>query len=169
MLHRLVVQVLSWMALLARSSASKDAEILALRHEVAVLRRTNPKLRLSWPDLALPAAQARVLPKVLRAHRLFTSGTLLRWHQRLVATRWRQPRRPGQPLIPDELVALVVRLAKENRTWGVARELRRLGHRVAAPPSPVAPFATSTGYSHARHRRRWRSRHLCQRPWTGSE
>jgi len=59
----------------------------------------------------------------------------LRWHRRLVAAKWRQPRPPGRPPVPDELVALVVRLARENTRWGVVRiqgELRRLGHRVAA-------------------------------------
>ena len=64
-----------------------------------------------------------------------TPGTLLRWHRRLVAAKWRQPRQPGRPPVPDELVALVVRLARENTRWGVVRiqgELRRLGHRVAA-------------------------------------
>jgi putative transposase len=62
-------------------------------------------------------------------------GTLLRWHRRMAAARWRQPRPGGRPRIPDELVALIVRLARENRRWGVVRiqgELRRLGRRVAA-------------------------------------
>jgi putative transposase len=135
LIYRLFVQVLSWLALFARSSASKDAEILALRHEVAVLRRNNPRPRLSWPDRAVLAALARMLPKALRAHRIVTPGTLWRWHRRLIAARWRQPKPPGRPPIGGELVALIVRLARENRTWGVVRiqgELRRLGHRVAA-------------------------------------
>ncbi|MGR6997438.1 integrase core domain-containing protein [Yinghuangia aomiensis] len=135
MLYRLIVNVFSWMVLLARSTASKDVEILALRQEVAVLRRANPKPRLSWPDRALLSALARVLPKAVRAHRIVTPGTLLRWHRRLLAARWRQPCPPGRPPIPEEVVALIVRFAMENRTWGVVRiqgELRRLGHRVAA-------------------------------------
>jgi putative transposase len=135
LVYRLFVQVLSWLALFARSSASKEAEILALRHEVAVLRRNNPRPRLSWPDRAVLAALARMLPKALRAHRIVTPGTLLRWHRRLIAGRWRQPKPPGRPPIGEALVALIVRLARENRTWGVVRiqgELRRLGHRVAA-------------------------------------
>jgi putative transposase len=135
LVYRLLVTVLSWLALLARSQASKDAEILALRHEVAVLRRTNPKPKTTWTDRALLAAVARILPKLLRTHRIVTPGTLLCWHRRLVAAKWRQPKSPGRPPIPDELIALILRLARENRRWGVMRiqgELRRLGHRVAA-------------------------------------
>jgi len=133
--YRLLVTVISWLALLARSSSSKNAEILTLRHEVAVLCRANPKPRLSWSDRAVLAALARILPKALRAHRIVTPGTLLRWHRRLVAAKWRQPRAPGRPPIPGELAALILRLARENPRWGVVRiqgELRRLGHRVAA-------------------------------------
>ena len=133
--YRLLVIVVSWLALLARSSSSKDAEILVLRHEVAVLRRANPRSRLSWSDRAVLAALARVLPRALRSCRIVTPGTLLRWHRRLAAARWRQPRPPGRPPLPDELVALILRLARENRRWGVVRiqgELRRLGYRVAA-------------------------------------
>jgi putative transposase len=131
--YRLLVTVLSWLALLARSSSAKDAEILVLRYEVAVLRRINPRPRMSWTDRAILAALARIMPKGLRAWRIVTPGTLLRWHRRLVAVKWRQPRPPGRPPIPEELVALIVRLARENTRWGVGRiqgELHRLGHRV---------------------------------------
>ena len=136
LIYRLFAQVLSWLALFARSSASKDAEILALRHEVAVLRRNNPGPPLSWPDRAVLAALAPMFPKALRAHRIVTPGTLLRWHRRLITARWRQPKPPGRPPTGEELAALIVCLARENRTWGAVRiqgELRRLGHRVAAP------------------------------------
>jgi len=133
--YRLLVTVLSWLALVARSSSSKDVEILALRHEVAVLRRANPRPRMSWTDRAVLAALTRIMPKGLRTRRIVTPGMLLRWHRRLVAAKWRQPRPPGRPPVPDELVALILRLARENTRWGVVRiqgELRRLGHRVAA-------------------------------------
>jgi putative transposase len=133
--YRLLVTALSWLALLARSSSAKNTEILALRHEVAVLRRANSRPRMSWTDRAILAALARIMPKALRARRIVTPGTLLRWHQRLVAAKWRQPRAPGRPPVPDDLTALILRLARENTRWGVVRiqgELRRLGHRVAA-------------------------------------
>jgi hypothetical protein len=81
------------------------------------------------------AALSRILPSTLRKHRIVTPATLLRWHRRLIARRWRQPRPPCRPPISDELATLIVRLAIENRTWGVVRiqgELRRLGHRIAA-------------------------------------
>ena len=95
--YRLLMTVLSWLALLARSSSAKDVEILALRHEVAVLRRTNPGPRMSWADRAVLAALTRIMPKGLRVRRIVTPGTLLRWHRRLAAAKWRQPRPPGGP------------------------------------------------------------------------
>ena len=86
-LYRIFVNIVSWLALPARSQTSKNAEILVLRQEVAVLRRANPKPRLAWTDRAMLAALSKLLPKTLHDQRLVTPGTLLRWHRRLVANK----------------------------------------------------------------------------------
>ena len=91
-------RVLSWLALLARSDAAKDAEILTLRHEIAVLRRTNPRPTMSWLDRAVLSALSRLLPVPLRRMRLVSPRTLLHWHAQLVARRWTYRHwRPGRP------------------------------------------------------------------------
>jgi putative transposase len=82
LLYLIFSQLLSWLTLLPRASSFKDIELLVLRHEVAVLRRTNPKPGLNWADRALFAALIRRLPAVLRGHRLVTPATVLRWHRR---------------------------------------------------------------------------------------
>jgi putative transposase len=69
-------RLLGWLLLLGRASSSKNIELLVLRHEVAILRRTNPRPRLDWADRALFAALIRRLPAVLRGHRLITPATV---------------------------------------------------------------------------------------------
>ena len=83
LLYLILSRLLTWLTLLPRASSHKDIELLVLRHEVAVLRRTNPKPRLDWADRALLAALIRRLPVVLGGHRLITPATVLRWHRRL--------------------------------------------------------------------------------------
>ena len=79
LLYLIFSLLLSRPTLLGRASSAKDIELLVLRHEVAVLRRTNPRPRLDWADRALFAALIQRLPAPLRGHRLVTPATVLRW------------------------------------------------------------------------------------------
>ena len=88
LLYLLFQQVLGLVLLMGRRSSTKDVELIVLRHEVAVLRRTNPRPRMDWADRAVFAALVQRLPRALRAHRLVTPNTKLRWHRRLVRRRW---------------------------------------------------------------------------------
>jgi putative transposase len=136
LLYLIFARLCSWLVLLGRSSASKDAELLVLRHEIAVLRRASSRPRLDWADRAVLAALVRLLPARLRAHRLVTPGTVLRWHRRLVTRKWICPNRTGRSPVSAEIAALIEQLATENNGWGYKRiqgELLKLGHRVARP------------------------------------
>ena len=121
LLYLIFMRVCGWLVLLGRSSASKNAELLVLRHEVAVLRRTEPRPRLDWADRAILTALVRHLPRRLRAHRLVTPGTALRWHRRLVRKKWSYPNRTGRPPVIAEITMLIERLATENASWGYQR------------------------------------------------
>jgi hypothetical protein len=116
-----VLRVFGWLALLARSERAKDAEILILRQQVAVLQRQVKAPRLSWADRAVLAALARLLPaRQLRQLRLIISPrTLLRWHADLVRREWTFPRRaPRRPRTAQAVRALVLEMARDNPGWG---------------------------------------------------
>ena len=135
LLYLIFVRLCGWLVLLSRSSASKDAELLVLRHEAAILRRANPRPRLDGADRAVLAALIRLLSPRLRARRLVTRGTVLRWHRRLVTRKWTYPGRAGRPPVSAEIAALIERLATEDHGWGYKRiqgELLKLGRRVSA-------------------------------------
>jgi hypothetical protein len=145
--YLIFLQVVNLLLLVGHSSASKDVELLVLRHEVAVLRRANPKPCLDWADRAVFAALARRLPQMLRGHRLVTPGTILRWHRRLIAKKWTYPYRIGRPPVEDAVVVLIKRMAKENPRWGYQRiqgELLKLGHCVEPRRSAVS--SSSCGF-----------------------
>jgi putative transposase len=129
-------KLMSWIVLRSRSDATKEIEILVLRHQLAVLRRRTPRPRIGWPDRAVLAALTRLLPTRRRCGLLVTPSTILRWHRRLIARRWTtQPARSGRPAIPAGLRALAVRLATENSSWGYRRihgELAGLGYQIGA-------------------------------------
>src|SRR5690242_20417421 len=126
-----MIEVFDWLVLPGRSQASKDAEIMVARHEIAVLRR---QVCRPEPDWAGRAALARLRPGVLRAHRLVTPGPLLSWHRRLITRRWTYPNRPGRPQARQDIRGLVLRLARANPAWGYRRvhaELCRPGHQIS--------------------------------------
>jgi putative transposase len=158
-----MLRMFGWLALFARSDGAKDAEILILRHQVAVLQRQVKAPRPSWADRAVLAALARLLPRSrLRHLRLIISPrTLLRWHAGLVRRRWACPRRaPGRPRTAQVIRALVLEMARDNPSWGYRRihgELTGLGHKVA--PSTIWKILKDAGIDPAprRSEQTWRA------------
>ncbi|MFI6900514.1 integrase core domain-containing protein [Nonomuraea sp. NPDC050394] len=137
MVYAVTRRLLSLPALLFRSDISKEAELLVLRHENAVLRRQVPRVRYEPADRLWLAALSSLLPR--RWAKIFpiSPATLLTWHRKLVARKWdySRRRRSGRPPTAAAVKALVLRMAANNPAWGHRRihgELTRLGHKIAA-------------------------------------
>jgi len=136
LLYLIFIRLCGWLVLVGRSPESKNVELLVLRHEVAVLRRTKPRPRLDWAGRAIFAALTRRLPRHLRMHRLVTPGTALRWHRRMVTRKWTYPRRTGRPPVSAEIAALIERVATEHHGWdtGASRASSSSSATGSAPP-----------------------------------
>jgi hypothetical protein len=133
---RRILELIIW---LRKGDGDKDLEILVLRHQVRILeRQLQGRLRYRRADRALLAAFSRLLHRGRWRAFLVTPDTLVRWHRQAASytsRRWRRQRGPGRPVFGRDLVALIVRLGKENRSWGCVRiqgELRKLGIRISA-------------------------------------
>jgi len=156
-----VRRLLELMVLLARGERSKELEILVLRHELSILRRQVVRPRLAPADRLLLAAFSRLLPQGRWGVFVVRPATLLRWHRRLVARRWRYAATgPGRPPLAPEVRELVLRLARENPSWGYKRivgELQNLGIVVSA--AAVRKLLKAAGLPPAPQRDRlsWRS------------
>src|SRR5712691_1280319 len=137
----LITRVAAWLRPSRREERWKTAEILILRHQLAVLQRRQPRRpKLNWADRALLATLLSVIPKGRRQglRLLITPDTIVRWHRDIVRRRWaaRSMRgRTGRPSTRRNIRALIRRLARENPNWGYRRihgELAGLGVKVAA-------------------------------------
>src|SRR5665213_1046827 len=149
LLYSVVGRLLSLIVVRGRGEASKDVELVVLRHEISVLRRQLPRPRLAPADRLIMAAFARHLPASLRKFRVVSPSTLLRWHRELMARKWTYPRKVatlGRPTTRKAVRELVLRLARENPTWGhrqVHGEMVTLGYTVSA--STVWNIVTGAG------------------------
>ena len=163
-----VTNVFALLRLLPMSNRDKDAEILALRHQLSVLQRQlgPDRARFTAGDRALLAALLRRLPRNVlnRLHLVVRPDTVLRWHRDVVAhrhARRSRPRRPGRPRAVRSIRVLVLRLVRENPAWGYRQEhgeLLVLGIKVAAStawdilhdagidPAPERSFTTWAGF-----------------------
>ena len=166
MLLKIVCLLMRWLfgltVLVVRGDRAKNAELLVLRHENAVLRRNAGRIRYDPADRAWFAALTRFIPR-RRWAEVFpvTPATLLAWHRRLAARKYdtSKRRRPGRPATVRSIARLAVRLAQENPLWGYRRihgELSKLG--VAVAPSTVYEILRAAGIDPAPRRdgRAWR-------------
>ncbi|MFD3558193.1 hypothetical protein ACFWVU_00765 [Streptomyces sp. NPDC058686] len=145
----LVRNLIAVPAAVLRSRVAKDAEVLALQHENAVLRRRIARVRYQPADRIWLAALSRLIPRG-RWRQVFavTPTTLLRRHRQLIVQQWAfgQTCRPGRPTTAPIVKQLILRLARENSTWGHRRiqgELAHLGYPIA--PSTVWEIRHAAG------------------------
>jgi putative transposase len=158
-----LTSVFTFIRLLPMSDTDKDIEILALRHQLVVLQRQIDKPRLTPPDRAYLAALLHRLPRptLRQLHLIVSPDTVLRWHRDLLRrhhAKMSRPKRPGRPPTVRSIKALILRLARENPSWGYRRihgELAALGIKVA--PSTVWEILQRNGIEPApqRDRQTW--------------
>jgi putative transposase len=165
LLYLALRRVFELVVLLGRSPQRKEIEILVLRHELGLLRRQAARPRYEVRDRTLLAALSRLLPRTRWSAFAVTPETLLRWHAALLKRRWTyEHRRPGRPRLGRDVVALILRLARENPRWGTRRivgELRSLGisvsetsvrgvlRREGIPPAPRGTGPSWRDFIHA--------------------
>ena len=136
--YLLARRLLACLMVLARREVAKDAELLVLRHENAVLRRQISRVRYQPADRLWLAALSRLIPRRQWGEVFAVApATLLAWHRRLVTRTWdySSRRHPGRPSTAATIRKLVIRIATDNPTWGHRRvqgELVKLGHPIAA-------------------------------------
>jgi transposase len=155
-----VSRAVSLLGLSRREAWWKDAEILMLRHQLAVAQRERPRVhtRLTWPDRAWIVLLAGTLPieRLAGMRLIVTPGTIMRWHRDIVRRRWARlsrQGRSGRPPVRRNVRSVVLRLARENESWGYRRihgELAGLGITVA--PSTVWEILKSSGIDPAPRR-----------------
>ena len=152
--YLLIRRVLEMLRVHRLDPDAKDAEILVLRHQLAVLRRQVARPRFTWSDRAFVGLLAGLVPRERWGSFLVTPQTILAWHRSLVRKRWTYPhRRPGRPSLAKETVELICRLARENPRWGYLRivgELKKLG--VTVSKTTVATVLSRHGLPPARRR-----------------
>ena len=147
--YLLTCRMLCLAVLVFRRDLAKDAELLVVRHENAVLRRHAGRVRYEPAEWAWFAVMARLVPR-WRWAEVFpvTPATLLAWHRRLAAKKYdtSKRRKPGRPQANPGIARLIVRLARENPLWGHRRihgELMKLGVTIA--PSTVWEILHAAG------------------------